>query len=232
MEKNNQKSNEIYSKLKEEITYMDVLPGSVLSEIENTKRFNISRTPVREAFKRLEFDGLLEVRPHIGTFVTLIDLDHIEDVMYLREKVELACMYHLCGQMTQKQKIKMEFILAKQEKLISSDISGHQLAREFILSDNDFHRSFFEYSTRLKIWEYLNNLEYDYQRFRVFLNIDEREVLKKLHDEHTQIFELIVTGDKDKLSEVYHDHLSKGFAEGLKKVFKAPQLFKSLSNIQ
>ena len=50
------------------------------------KKFNISRTPVRDAFKRLELDGLLEVRSHIGTFVTLIDLDNVADLIYMREK--------------------------------------------------------------------------------------------------------------------------------------------------
>lgn len=229
MKKNGQKSNDIYFKLKEDILLLKLEPGTVLSEIESASNFNISRTPVRDAFKRLEFDGLLEVKPHIGSYVTLIDIEDIEDAMYIREKVEVSCMLDLMNTITQMEKIKIDFILDKQEKLINSNLEGKVLANEFILSDNEFHRAIFEFSNRVKAWEYINELEYDYQRFRLFLNIDEKDVLKKLYTEHRQLFELILNKDEKQLVEAFHRHLNKGFEEGLKKVFKSPHLFKNLN---
>lgn len=232
MKKNGQKSDAIYRQLKQQIIYMDIEPGSSLSEIDNAKKFNISRTPVRDAFKRLELDGLLEVRSHIGTFVTLIDLDNVADLIYMREKIEIACMLELVNKLSQQEKVKIEFNLDKQRQLINSEISGLELAREFNLLDNEFHQMMFEFSNHSKIWEYLNDLEYDYQRFRVFLNITQRSVLEQLYLDHMTMFGYILSDDSKKLEELFHHHLNNGFEEGLKKVFEAPNLFKNLSNIQ
>lgn len=232
MKKNGQKSDVIYKQLKEQILFMDIEPGSALSEIENAAKFNISRTPVRDSFKRLELDGLLEVKSHIGTFVTLIDLDHIADVLYMREKVEYACMLELMNKLGHREKIKIEFNLDKQRQLLDSDLTGLNLAREFNILDNEFHQLIFEFSNHSKIWEYLHELEYDYARFRIFLNITEHKVLEELFLDHMTIFGYILSGDKEKLENLFHHHLNDGFEEGLKKAFKTPHLFKNLSNIK
>ncbi len=83
-------SRAVYEKLKEQILHLELPPGSAISEIETAEKYQISRTPVRDAFKMLEGDGLLEIRPHIGTFVSLIDLNMISDILYMREVLEQA----------------------------------------------------------------------------------------------------------------------------------------------
>ncbi|MBQ8624941.1 MAG: GntR family transcriptional regulator, partial [Agathobacter sp.] len=56
-------SDGVYAELKEQILHLELPPGSSISEIETAEKYNISRTPVRDAFKRLEREGLLEIRP-------------------------------------------------------------------------------------------------------------------------------------------------------------------------
>ena len=74
-------SEAVYQKLKEQILYLELPPGSAISEIDTAAKYEMSRTPVRDAFKMLESEGLLEIRPHIGTFVSLIDLNMISDIL-------------------------------------------------------------------------------------------------------------------------------------------------------
>ena len=231
MKKNGQKSDAIYRELKEQIIFMDIEPGSALSEIDSAAKYKISRTPVRDSFKRLELDGLLEVRSHIGSFVTQIDLDHIADVLYIREKVEFACMKELMNRLSYREKLKIEFNLDKQHQLLNSEIKGRALAREFNILDNEFHQLIFEFSSHSKIWEYIHSLEYDYQRFRVFLNITEHKVLEQLYLDHMTMFGYILAADEDKLEVLFHNHLNDGFREGLKKAFQSPEFFKNLSDI-
>ena len=85
-------SDTVYEALKEDILHLVLQPGAAISEIETAEHFHISRTPVRDAFKRLEREGLLEIQPHIGTFISLIDLDTITDVLYIRDVLECATL--------------------------------------------------------------------------------------------------------------------------------------------
>jgi len=80
-------SDTVYHKLRERILHLELPPGAAVSEIETPAMYNVSRTPVRDAFKTLELEGLLEIRPHIGTFVTQIDMDMVSDILYMREKL-------------------------------------------------------------------------------------------------------------------------------------------------
>ena len=66
---------EIYNQLKEEIIDLKIEPGALISENEISRRFEVSRTPVRDVFLRLCNDGLLEVLPQRGTKVSLIDME-------------------------------------------------------------------------------------------------------------------------------------------------------------
>ena len=74
-------SDGVYEQLKEQILHLELAPGTAISEIDTASKYHISRTPVRDVFKALEAEGLLEVKPHIGTFVSQIDLDMISDIL-------------------------------------------------------------------------------------------------------------------------------------------------------
>ena len=65
--------------LKSWILTFKLKPGQAIGEVDIAQQFGVSRTPVRDAFKRLEVDGLIEVKSHIGTYVTLIDVNQITD---------------------------------------------------------------------------------------------------------------------------------------------------------
>lgn len=77
----------IYLKLRERIALLDYAPGSLLSENQLAKEFGVSRTPIRQALQRLEFDGLVTVARGVGTVVAPIDMLYLKQVYALRLKL-------------------------------------------------------------------------------------------------------------------------------------------------
>lgn len=218
-----------YEKIREEILYLELEPGQIISEIETAKRFNVSRTPVRDAFKKLENEGLLEIRSHIGTYVSLIDLENINDILYMREKLELAVLEDLSKNINQLQQIRLNYILTKQKDLFEQNLSEKQLAKEFILVDNEYHKTIFEISSRSNIWNYLQSIEHHYERLRMFLNLTDKEILYQLYEEHTKILDCVMHKDMEGLHPLFSHHLYGGIQRGNQKVFEKPDYFTNLS---
>jgi GntR family transcriptional regulator, rspAB operon transcriptional repressor len=77
-------TDQIYNKMKDMLLYGNLKPGEILTVGEIADKFNISRTPVREAFTVLKQDGLLDVLPHKGYLVSRIDLKDLEDLFAVR----------------------------------------------------------------------------------------------------------------------------------------------------
>lgn len=88
--KNVSTRDHVYETLKESIIKLDLKPGQSVSEKEISELLSVSRTPVREAFVKLAQEELLEVYPQRGTFISLIDLEHVEEVRFIRELLERA----------------------------------------------------------------------------------------------------------------------------------------------
>lgn len=79
--------NAIYDAIRERICLLRYTPGMTLSESELAAEFGVSRTPIRRALHRLEFDGLVESRRGVGTIVTTVDLRLLKEVLALRMKL-------------------------------------------------------------------------------------------------------------------------------------------------
>lgn len=77
----------IHDQLRDRICSLEYRPGHMLRENDVSAEFNVSRTPVREAFQRLSIGGLVEIRNGIGTFVTQFEPDRLEAVFQLRSEM-------------------------------------------------------------------------------------------------------------------------------------------------
>ncbi len=90
-------ANAVFDQLKREISSLDLLPGTKLSEAEVARRFGVSRQPVREAFSKLENLDLLLVRPQKATVVRGFSLDRVAHARFLRLAVELEVVKRACS---------------------------------------------------------------------------------------------------------------------------------------
>lgn len=98
MRKKRLNTQEIYQDLWQQIINFDLFPGSRVTETELAETYKISRTPIREALKRLEVEGLLTIRPKQGCYVREVDIALVSDYYTVRVAleamtVELACEY-------------------------------------------------------------------------------------------------------------------------------------------
>ena len=87
----------VFDKLYEEIVNLDILPGTKMSEADVSKRFGVSRQPVRDAFMRLGSLELLEIRPQRVSSVRLFSINEIENTRFFRLAVELELIELMCA---------------------------------------------------------------------------------------------------------------------------------------
>lgn len=215
----------VYEHLKEQILHLELPPGASISEIETAEKYNISRTPVRDAFKRLEREGLLEIRPHIGTFISLIDLNAVSDILYIREVLENAILSDLAKVYDKSQDLRIQLILQHQKELLDSDMPIDELSRAFIHSDNEFHTALFDAAGKKNVIKFLYSYNSQYERFRTFINFNGKEDIQKLYNCHVRIWDCIVKKDLDGLKECINHHLYDGINSSSDIVTKTPEYF-------
>ncbi|RRD93650.1 GntR family transcriptional regulator [Clostridiales bacterium COT073_COT-073] len=211
-------SDIVYRSLRDDILHLALPPGSAISEIETANKYNVSRTPVRDAFKALENEGLLEVRPHIGTFISYIDLNKVSDIIFIRETTEQAVLKILSSTYTQPQLLKIRMALKEQENLINSYSAADDTAENrgkyatrFLKLDNDFHHLMFQLARKGAVWELLKCHSSDYERFRTLINWSENNMLSELYHQHIAIVDAIASKDHERLVQTISAHIYSGF---------------------
>lgn len=222
------KPNKVYEDLKAMILTFKLKPGEAIGEVDIAQKFGVSRTPVRDAFKRLEAEGLIEVKSHIGTYVTLIDVNQISDAIFIREHIEKAVISELCQNYKISLNMRINYILRAQEKLLQNDIDPVDLAQKFLEVDNEFHRTLFEAAGRESVWEYIESLQYHYNRLRIFVNRADRDKLRKVYEQHCQIVSAIERQDEEGAKVIYARHLYEQMLLGADVVIEGHAYFKGL----
>ncbi|MBO8463517.1 MAG: GntR family transcriptional regulator [Firmicutes bacterium] len=207
----------VYQSLRRDILNLTLPPGSAISEIETATKYNVSRTPVRDAFRALESEGLLEVRPHIGTFVSQIDLNKVSDMIFMRESLEQTVVKLLANSCTQSQLLKIRLLLKEQENLLanSDSLSPEEyalLGNEFLEMDNEFHSTLFKLAGKSSVWKFMTLYSVHYDRFRILINWSENQMLPTLYQQHCELVELIASKDVERLESLISVHLNSGFA--------------------
>src|SRR5829696_6396976 len=108
----------IYGQIRQEIVSLRLRPGTRLSENELALRFGTSRAPVREALIRLVEEGLIEVQPQRGSFVSRISLASMQRARFVREALEVAVVRQVTERgLSQEAYDKATVILAEQERV-------------------------------------------------------------------------------------------------------------------
>ena len=116
------------------------MPGERIYEAVVAKELGVSRNPVREAVRRLQQDGLLEVRPHNGIFVTSIPPEDVEDVYRIRGALEATAAAMAAERMTDDEIGQLEQIVA--EQMAAAEAAAAEPREPVSASQADrFHRA-------------------------------------------------------------------------------------------
>src|ERR1700754_1418039 len=135
----------VYETLRRKVLNLELPPGTALSENELAAQLGVSRTPVRESLILLAEEGLVQVFPQVGSFVSRIDPIRVADAQFLREAVELASLEDLPAQLDPDIVRELRENLAEQRRP-GLDIEG------FFALDEAFHHALLRLAGHSNAW--------------------------------------------------------------------------------
>jgi DNA-binding GntR family transcriptional regulator len=196
-------SDDIYLALKDDILNLRLTPGQLISENEISKIYNVSRTPVKTAFLRLSSEKFIEIVPQKGTYVTLLDMDLIKEIIYMRCVLEREVLKDVIKNVNDDLICKLSENLKQQQEIVKQPEIN---PKEFYSVDSKFHSLCFEFVGKTKLWEIIQEFQVYYTRFRM-LDIVAVGRFDRLYEEHCELFEVIKSGNAAKMEESIYQHL-------------------------
>lgn len=209
----------IYEDICNSIITLKLLPGEKISEIESSRKYNVSRTPIRDVFKRLEDNGLLEIRSQSGTFVTKINLSNISDLVFIRNSCEFSVLKEICGKLSDENLNYLYQKLEKQNALSKSKTLNDEFAASYFTLDNEFHHYLYSLASKEGVLKLLNNDQPNFQRYRFITFLRDDFELKRLDEVHKNMVLALQNNDLDSLKSIVYNHNYSGL-NGIDKVIQ------------
>ncbi|MDR4890383.1 GntR family transcriptional regulator [Fredinandcohnia sp. QZ13] len=219
----------VYSYLYEKIIDLSLKPGTPISESEIGAQLNVSRTPIREALMQLAKEDLIDIKPQIGTFVSLIDPKIIEESRFMRKAVEIAVIREATEKLTQETLYKLEKCMTMQELALKEENS-----KDFLAFDDQFHELIFKGVEMDRIWQGIDQMNGQYKRVRMLrLVTTEPSEWATVLDEHKEIYDALKSKEVEAAVAVTNDHITKGIFHMYDIKIQNPDYFKkeSVTNI-
>jgi DNA-binding GntR family transcriptional regulator len=190
-------STKVYAALKEMIADYRFKPGARLNVEKISKELEVSRTPVWEAVRRLQQEGLLENIPYRGVFMVEMTLDRALELFQLREVLEGLAARLAALHANDKMIEKMEEALKDQLKVIEKgDLVGYSQ------TDYEFHGLIYKSSRNAALQDMLGSLKAKMQP----ITMEVRPLLPKLYEDHLEMIEAIRSKDPEKSEKLLRRH--------------------------
>lgn len=196
-------SDFIYEDLCNKIENLEYMPGQRISENELCRAYSATRHMVRGALMKLKQRKLVEVYPQRGTFVSLIDMQYIADILFVREAMEQEAMKQIIesGEVDEVCR-KMRACIELQKQCKHSE----QYTQEFYQLDNAFHKCMYGAIGRGEIFQFISDPYIHFRRWRNF-EILYSERVKRLIQEHEELVDAIEAEDAELARKCLHSHL-------------------------
>ncbi|MFE6451517.1 GntR family transcriptional regulator [Nocardiopsis dassonvillei] len=189
------------------IITLELKPGTPLSENELAAELAVSRTPVRESLILLREEGLVEVYPQVGTFVSLVDPERVRQAQFIREAVECTSLAQARPPFSADHVGDLRVLLGAQR-----EADGGADHDRFFELDEDFHRSLLALAGNESAWRTVNAAKAHLDRARRLSLIDTRPI-GELVDQHTLVVDAIEAGDTGTAVEALRSHLRAVFED-------------------
>ncbi len=225
LEPPNSISDQIYERLKQKILFGEIEPGERLMQNQVAENLRISRTPVREAFRRLEQDSLVERVPQGGVRVTRLDMEAIQEVFGIRNVLEAYAVELACSRITAEEIGSLKRLVAQAGELLSSGEPGREtkIKRLFELN-SQFHDTIYRASGNSYLISMINSLRFIVGRLRL-LGLRADSTWSRAWDEHAQLIGFLEKKDKESAARLIRTHLVNAVSDvlmGMKRVEVSP----------
>ncbi len=181
----------VFNTLRQAILTGELKPGERLMELHLADRLGVSRTPVREAIRRLELEGLVTMIPRRGAEVARITEKSMSDVLEVRRTLDALCAELACDRITEEGLARLLKGCDQFEQCVATKDS-----RKIAQADVALHDIIVEATGNRRLVQMVHNLSEQMYRYR-FEYIKDSSQHETLVKEHRIIYESIVNKDKD-----------------------------------
>ena len=203
----------VFQTLRAAILKGELKPGERLMELQLATKLGVSRTPIREAIRMLEQEGLAVTIPRKGAEVAKMTEKDMEDVLLIRCSLEDLAVRLSCDKISAAELQELRIAMEDFEKKTKSDN-----VVEIAKADVTFHDILYKAADNPKLLLLLNNLREQMYRYRVEY-LKDKNIYGRLIEEHRQMYDAIMSKDKERVADYVEKHLHNQ-AEAVKKLIR------------
>lgn len=191
----------VFESLREAIIKGELEPGKRLMEIQLAQKMGVSRTPIREAIRQLELEGLVIMEPRRGAYVAGLSMEDVTNVLEIRGALEGLAASLAAQRATKEEVEELSHIVERFSAYAKeSNIQG------LIEQDVAFHDIIYKSTGNERLLQLISSLREQVQRFRVAY-ISQFDNASDLLKEHQQILQAIQDKDGEKARKIAEDHI-------------------------
>ncbi len=191
----------VFNTLRQAILAGELKPGERLMEIHLANRLGVSRTPIREAIRKLELEGLVVVIPRRGAEVAEITEKSMSDVLEVRRAMDVLCVELACERINEEELDNLKKACEAFEQAVTS-----QNVKKIAQADVELHEIILHATGNMRLSQLVNNLSEQMYRYR-YEYIKDSSQHAKLIEEHGMIYEGIVNKDKALAAQAAKTHI-------------------------
>lgn len=196
----------VFNTLREAILKGELKPGERLMELQLAAKLGVSRTPIREAIRMLEQEGLAVTIPRKGAEVAKMTEKDMQDVLQIREALDELAASIACELISREQLEELKHTMHEFEE---NTKTGN--LKRIAEADVRFHDIIYQATGNPKLIALVNNLREQMYRYRVEYLKDEKNY-PTLVKEHSEIVEGLMHKNKEKVTAAMHNHVKNQVA--------------------
>lgn len=210
-------AEQVYDLLKTRIIGQDLLPGERLLEVAVSESLKVSRTPVREAFRLLQQDDLVERIPQGGVRVTDLPVDELEEILILRKILEVHAVEQACHKITREEIDRLQSIVSKAEGMVVDERNGKSIdLAELSRLNTTFHDLVCSCARSSYLNKTLEIVRLPILRFRPF-SLEDKTHRWRGVEEHKRMISMLQSGEVEELKDLTSKHV-EDVSEAVKRI--------------
>ena len=204
--------------IRDNIISLELKPGTMISEQDLAYELDLSRTPVHEALQELSKTKIVEIFPQKGSLVSLINLELVNEAVFVRATLESAITEEACKIANNEdikyltENVELQEFLLKQNNI-----------DKFMEMDNLFHQKMYEITNKMQCYYMVKSMNIHHDHFRALRvhGADRTPILKV----HKQILQAIQDKDAEAARELTAEHINRTRLDAAEIQKKYPQYF-------
>ncbi len=216
-------NQQTYDRCRKDIMTFALKPGEAVSAAKLAERYDVSRTPAREALVRLQSEGMIDIFPQSKSMISRIDIARAKQEWFVRKTLEIAMTDAFFAHVKDSDIEEMRRY-AKECERIGEQPRNHETSYEYLINDNQFHAVTYRVAGEHLAAEIIASSAAHYSRVRLLADLENVNKDRTLA-EHEDLIRQVENHDKEGYREALSIHLQRvvGDIERMSKL--APELF-------